>query len=516
MPIRFKKTIVSWFIVFLGLINLAHGQHLADQLFEKNNFDDAYSEYLSIAESELTLEQRYRMAVCVLNSHDYSKKPAIDILTSYLSLKPFDGNAHYLLGRALAYEGQFDLAEKEFTYCLTASEISNENKQDAGHQLDYVQSARVLFSYQLQVTFEKASSAINTDFDEYYPFIDSTESVLYFNSRRNEGSIEKPDGHCYSNVFYSVAENGVFTKAQPLEGKINVPDMEEEIVGLSLNGKKAIFSIEDKDGNTDLIIGNLNKGKVVSFEKMPKGVNTIHHEIAATFGKTTNEIYFASDRPGGFGGIDLYVIRKNPKGKWSKPQNLGPEINTIYDEDFPNLSHDGKFLFFSSKGHSSIGGYDIFKASWDENVLRFIKPVNVGCPVNTLYDDMNLNFSGNERYGYVTRNDEKSALNIYRVTFEQVEPELSIVIGKIETGKKEGELLEGILIVVENLLSGEISGEYLPNPNTMRYVMALSPGKYKITIDVDGFDEYEENIEIKGQSAFVPEIEHHFTLKRKE
>ncbi len=491
-------------------------QSEADKLFAKKNFQAAYNEYSTIDNNDLSTQQIYNMAVCVLNVVSMDKKQAETLLHSFIEKNPNDGNAHYLLGRSLAYQNKFDEAEKEFTYCLTAKNITSENKNDAGHELEYCQNARAISAYTVMVNFEVLTTEINSSYDDYFPFTDQSESVLYFNSRRNGLSIEKENGEFTSDIYYSKVVDGKFIKAIPITGgNINNPKTDEEIVGLSADGKKAIICFEDASGNTDLKIANLKDGKIVSLEKLPKGVNTPAHEIAATFGTTTNEIYFASNRSGGFGGIDIYVIRKDMKGKWALPQNLGPEINTIYDEDFPNLSHDGQYLFFSSKGHASIGGYDIFKAGWDDNLKRFVKPVNVGVPVNTLYDDMNLNFSGSERYGYVSRSAFKNEMEINRITFEEVEPELSIITGTVETGKKTDELLEGILMVVENVRTGEISGEYLPNPNTMRYVMALSPGVYKVSIDIEGFEEYAETFEIKGKASFEPQTEKNFTLKRK-
>lgn len=487
----------------------------ADKMFVKSNFDEAYNLYSAYPIEKLSSEQIYKMAVSVLNGSSYSKKAAVELLEKFLEKNPNDGNAHYLYGRALAFEQRFDDAEKEFTICLTSTSITPTNKADAGHELDYCQDARVLLPYKIDVTIDNLGQDLNSVFKDYYPFTNGEESILYFNSRRNDGSIEKENGDFTANIFYSTVVDGKFSEAKPLEGNVNDPEFDEEIVGLSVDGSKGILSLTDKAGNSSLKIANLKNGKVISYEKLPKAMRSgKYHEIAATFGLTTNEIYFASDRPGGFGGIDIYVIRKSPTGKWAVPQNLGPEINTLYDEDFPNLSHDGKALFFSSKGHASIGGYDIFKAVWDENVLRFVKPTNVGFPVNTLFDDMNLNFSSNGRYGYVSRLTEKNSNDICRVTFEEVEEQLSIITGFVDAKKKEGEMLSGLIMIVEDMRNGDIVGEYLPNPATMHYVMALKPGVYKVTIHIDEFEPLEQKIEIADKSSFNPQLVIDYKLKR--
>lgn len=501
-------------LVFMLHSDLGWGQDDAETLFKNKNFDDAYNAFSLLPEDQKTPEINYKMAVCILNGNEFSKKQAVDLLEKYLKAKPDDGNAVYLYARALAFEQRFNEAEIQFTKCLSMNIISPENKKDAGHELEYCQDARVLIPFAIDVTIEKLDVTINSGFQDYFPFSDAEETILYFNSRRNDGSIEKSNGDFYSNIYYSKVENGQYTRALPVTGKLNTLNADEEIVGLSADGKKAIVSFEDNLGNIDLRIANLDNGKVKSLEKLPKGVNTSSHEISATFGSSTNEIYFASDRPGGFGGIDLYVIRKKANGKWAEPQNLGPEINTMLDEDFPNVSHDGEFLFFSSKGHASMGGYDIFKAKWDATAARFVKPVNVGFPVSTLYDDMNLNFSKNGRYGFISRLTDKTQHDIYRVTFNETEPEITIVTGHVKVDKEADELLEGLLMVVENLKSGEISGEYLPNPNTMRYVMALEPGSYRMSISIDGYEPLETTIDILGKGDYKPQVEIDYSLKK--
>jgi hypothetical protein len=489
-------------------------QEEADKLFAKGNYDEAYDIYTQTDPAHTTLDVQYKIAICMLNGTNPDKTGAAGLLMNYCGAHPDDGNARFVYGKALAFEQRFDEAEEQFTKCLISKNISDINKNNAGRELEYCQDARVLIPFAIGATITPVGNKINSVFSDYYPFTNDDESVIYFNSRRNDGSTEKENGDFTSNIYYAAYEESGFGKPELLTGNINDPAYDEEIVGMSNDGKKALISFVNKNGNNDLKIANLEKGKVVSYDKLPKELNSTSDEIAATFGATTNEIYFASNRPGGFGGIDLYIIRKDPKGKWAKAQNLGPEINTHYDEDFPNLAHDGKSLFFSSKGHNSMGGYDIFKAEWDETVVRFVKPVNIGYPVNTLYDDMNLNFSANGRYGYCSRLTPKAEYDIYRVTFEDVESQLSIVTGVLKVDKTPDELLSGLLMVVEDLSTGELLGEYLPNPNTMRYVMALKPGAYKVTITIDGYETVEEKLLIGDQGGYAPEMTVDYILKR--
>ncbi|HCQ28669.1 MAG TPA: hypothetical protein DIU39_00170, partial [Flavobacteriales bacterium] len=247
---------------------------------------------------------------------------------------------------------------------------------------------------------------------------------------------------------------------------------------------------------------------------LPKEINSKYTEIAAAISPDGNAIYFASHRPGGYGGVDIYVSRKLPNGKWAKAQNLGPTINTAFDEDFPNISPDGKTLYFSSKGHTSMGGYDIFKASWDPVKRIWVGVKNIGYPINTPEDNMNFRISENGRTGYISavRADTKGDLDIYSVTFNEVEPKYTVLKGYIYATDSTQKITEVYISVVDNE-TGEVFGEYLPNPNTGRYVMILPPGNYNLLIEADGYSPIEEDFEVYGKSSFRTEINKNYYLK---
>jgi Tol biopolymer transport system component len=134
--------------------------------------------------------------------------------------------------------------------------------------------------------------------------------------------------------------------------------------------------------------------------KLPQNINTSGWEPSASFSSDEKMLFFTSDREGGKGGTDIYSIKKLPNGEWALPQNLGEAINTPYDEDSPYLHPDGKTLYFSSNGHNTMGGFDIFTSKWDEETQKWSVPENVGYPINTPHDDLHFSWSADGRRVY--------------------------------------------------------------------------------------------------------------------
>jgi hypothetical protein len=241
---------------------------------------------------------------------------------------------------------------------------------------------------------------------------------------------------------------------------------------------------------------------------LDEAINSKDQEIAASITRDGNAIYFASNRKGGYGGTDIYVSRKLPIGGWGPPQNLGEEINTPFDEDFPNISPDGLTLYFSSKGHTSMGGYDIFTSKYNATTNKFEIVRNIGYPLNTVNDDMNFRVSETGRYGYIAalKPNGLGDLDIYRVTFNEIEPSYTVIKGLVRS-KDPNMTVDDILISVVDKKTGDDFGAYVPNRYTMRYIMILPPGKYTVMIDADGFTSITEDIEILDKSSFESEID---------
>lgn len=513
--IRLPSVLFIFLLLFCKSL-IGQDKKLADDFFENNNFEQAYDLYDLLLESEPdNLLFLYRKAICILNLNQ-SKQEAIEILQKLVQKPESDVNSLYLLGRAYQFDYKFKEAIKCFKQFLDKKMGSESNLNLAGRQIEYCENAIELMKFPSSIKFENLGPEINSPFADYYPFVASDESFIFYNSKRNNGSEALLNGSFTADVYFSKALDGKFQKSTPVNKKINSKKFSEEVVGLSAQNNKVIiyFSEDNFSSKGQLAIVDFQNNELVKKKNLPNIINTKYSEISATINSQGNEIYFASDIPGGYGGTDLYVSRILPNGEWGPAQNLGPAINTIYDEDFPVLSLDNKVIYFSSKGHTSMGGYDIFKAEYDQEKMKFVKPRNLGFPINSPMDDMNFSVSESGKYGYLSavREGGFGDLDIYRVTFDEIEPNYTIINGQILTENKQEIESLSMIVVDEN---GDLYGEYLPNLNTMRYVIILPPGNFTLTIETDNFEIYEEKMEVKDKDAFQFEIQKDITLKSK-
>lgn len=486
-------------------------ESLAFKHFSNNDFESALDEYLLLLSNDSLNEQfNYRTGVCFLNTN-INKSLAIPYLKKVIEIGgKYEANAHFLLGKAYHFAMKFDLAIAHFNTYKQKKGGNAASPLEVEKAIEYCYNAKEIIKFPLLVSFENLGPHVNSMASDYFPFLPADESFILFNSVRTEEDAKNSD------IYFSSIEKGAFTPAQKMDKILPEKDFSEEIVGLSNTGKTALLYLTDQNKKGDLYLAEKSSttSSFYHVKKLPEHINSKNgHEIAASLLSEGEVLYFASDREGGMGGTDLYACKKLPDGTWGPAFNLGPKINTTWDEDFPNISPDGNTLYFSSKGHTSMGGYDIFSTRLDVEKNEFEKPQNIGHPINTVYDDMNFRLSSNGRYGYLSslRPEGLGNYDIYRVTFEDLEPEYTIIKGFIKTANNEP--LEEIIMDITDRKTGDLYGSYLPNFNNMRYVMILPPGQYELFIEVPGFKRITENIDVFDKSSFVPELIKHIYLE---
>lgn len=485
---------------------------LADENFKNGNFQGALEEYLVLVKKDQNSEKyNYRIGVCYLNT-DIDKAKAIPYLEKIQNTSS-EEETKFLLGRAFQYGMQFDDALKAFEDYKQKGKGSSDNMKEADMQVQYCINAKELVKFPINVKFENLGKNINSEYPDYFPFIPADESFLIFNSKRPEsGTFQYEDGSWGANIYFSKVKEGEFTKVKPLGRVINSQFGDEEAVGLSSSGDFLLVYFDNMEGSGDIYISKADKSR--NFKApilLDDVINSIQgQEISASISTDGNAIYFASTRPGGLGGSDIYVSRRLPTGNWGPAQNLGDGINTNRNEDFPNISPDGQTLSFSSMGHISMGGYDVFTVKWDEVEHKFTGAKNIGFPINTPEDDMNFRVSSTGKYGYLSarKKDGFGDLDIYRVNFLDIDPEYTVIVGKVRsTDVSKPVDSTKVSLFVTDMSTGDEFGSYVPNQSTGKYVIILPPGKFKIAVEMPGYQAYSESIQILDKNSFKPLIE---------
>lgn len=508
-------------LLFTTFVVVSQEKVNADEAANKmklGNYEDALTDYLQLLNAEPKNElYNYNAGVCYLNSN-VNKAKAVPHLEIVTRKDVYNHEADYLLARAYHYAGRFDDAIKMYdnykTYLLQKGKINAE----VNEQIQYCLNAKELVKYPVSVSFQSLGKNINSEYSDYYPFVTANESVIIYNSKRPEKNAEKlPNGEYGNSIFISKVVNGQYTKAVSIGAPINAGNSGTEIIGLSANGETMLLLIYSAAQKGNVYVSNLQtNGSYSKPELLSKMINSKGDEIAASISNDGNTIYFASNREGGFGGIDIYSCQKSPNGNWAEAKNLGSNINTRHDEDFPNISPDGKTLYFSSKGHASMGGYDIFKSTYDEITHTFSNAKNIGYPVNTAYDDMNFRVSKNGKYGYIAaiKPSGLGEYDIYRVNFNEIENDYSVIIGEFKLKENEKVNYSDVFISVNDITTKELVGNYLPNPTTGRFIMILTPGKYQMSIEATGFKTIEKTIEVLDKASYQSEINMNIELEK--
>jgi outer membrane protein OmpA-like peptidoglycan-associated protein/tetratricopeptide (TPR) repeat protein len=267
---------------------------------------------------------------------------------------------------------------------------------------------------------------INSEFDDYGPVLDENEDLILFTTRRREDNLNEDvsdDNKPWEDIFYASKAGDKWEYAKNVGAPVNTLT-HNATLALSADGK-LLFVYTDETGFGDILMSQRQgDGSWSTPAPLPGIINSENYkESAITITKDEKTIYFTSDRPGGYGGSDLYTATREKNGDWSRVRNLGPKINTMYDEEGPFIDlGDQKTLFFSSEGHNSMGGHDVYKATLlDPKKLEWSEPENLGYPINTPDHDLYFIASEDGKRAYYSsfRDDGMGYQDIYMITIPE-------------------------------------------------------------------------------------------------
>lgn len=341
------------------------------------------------------------------------------------------------------------------------------------------------------IQIKNLGPAVNTEYAEYAPLIPAEENFVLFTSRRKNDLFPKLDplGEYFEDIYISQKLNDEWQAPVILDTNVNTA-VHDASTGLSADGERMLIYRTSKDLRTGDIYESHYEGEGwAKPEMLGSNVNSPYLETSACFNHKGDIIYFSSNRPGGFGGLDLYRAKKLPNGTWGAPFNLGPNINTEYNEDSPFIHPMGGVLYFSSEGRKNMGGYDIFKSNFDES--GFEEPKNLGYPINTVDDDIFfvMNTDGSKAYLSSGRAGGFGSQDIYIVYLtENIVP---LDVYNIYIQNESNGIIKKAEIELTDIKTKELYGYYKSNEYTGKILVISEPKKeYQITIKVEGYEPF--------------------------
>jgi len=528
-----RKFQISLILIFLNLFSVqAYSQDKEAERFS-NRIENIAIEYYRIKDYEKALEgylmldsihpgntlYKYRIGISYLNSS--TKSLAYPYLEFVYQQEDAPEDIFFELARAYHIGMEFDKAiimyesyKKQIQFLNPEDRSNKANETETDH---YIQQCRNGLRYVrepfINTSIYNLGPNINSEYDDFAPLLNKSEDLLILTSKRNATKETKSDpltGQYYENVFISHLSNGSWQEVSSIGQPINQDNIHNSAVGLSPEGDLLFLYIGDDDRFSSRISGDLylsssQNGQWENPIKMDV-INSKFWESSATVSQDESILVISSDRQGGYGGTDLYISEKDQAGNWSTPENLGAYINTKYDEDGPFLHPDGNKLYFSSKGHSSMGGYDIFYTEYLEDKKRWTRPVNMGFPINSPDDDVYFVWSADGERAYFSsqREDTYGKTDIYMLVREDAENVLVKVKGEVRD-KIDHSPVKAEIIVRDEMNNNLIGIFQTVEKDGNFSILLVSGRKYKIAIEAQGYrnEDFPLNVEQESDPSGI-------------
>lgn len=455
--------------------------------------------------------------------------------TSYKLDPTAEEDAAYWLAWCYHLNSRWDEAIKYYQAYLQQGKKNPMETEDINKKISECNNGKKFSANPERVFVDNLGSNINTTFPEFSANISADEETIIFTARRDNttgGKKDEGDNGFYEDIYISTKLNGKWQSSKPLSKNVNT-DLHDASAGLSSDGSKLyVYRANIKDGG-DLYESVLFGADWEEPVHMNKYINTKYHESSVSLSFDGKRLYFVSDKESGIGDRDIYYSDMDVKGEWGPSKNIGPVINTKYGDEAVFMHPDGVTLYFSSKGHNSMGGYDIFKSTLVNGVWG--APENLGYPINGPDDDVFMVVSGSGSHGYFSSSKTGGfgEKDIYKITFlgpekapllntqdqlmamaanpvsnlkvenavEVASAKLTILKGLV-TDAKTTQPLESSIDLIDND-KNVVLATFKSNSSTGKYLVTLPSGKnYGIAVKRDGYLFHSENFNIPDNAAF--------------
>lgn len=377
--------------------------------------------------------------------------------------------------------------------------------KDVTRQIQMCENAREIFKTPVAFSIQNLGKKVNSTFDDYSAVVDASETMMIFTSRRQgtTGNLKADDDKYFEDIYVSVKnEKGEWSAPNNIGPAINTEGHDASI-SLSADGQE-LYIYRDDWGDGNIYVSKLQNDSWTEAVLLGSDINSKAWETHAAVSPDGQKLFFTSNRKGGKGGLDIYFCNRLPNGEWSLAQPLGGDlVNTEYDEDAPFMHPDGKTLFFSSKGHTSIGGFDIFFTVLQDDG-KWSKPRNIGYPTNTADDEVFFVVSPDGKRAYYSSSKDSGfgEKDIYLINLElEIQEPLTLYKGRIE--KDENGNIPKVVINVTDNKSGELYGTYRNRTDNGSFTLILKAGiTYNIAYEANGFLFHSENLTVPHGTAY--------------
>lgn len=465
-------------------------------------------------------ELNYKMGISYLySSTKYKATPHLEYAYKYKGKDNLIEDISFYLGQAYQLDARWDDAiEKYNEYLSTLSDSDTDQQRLTNKKISECSTGKELYTNPTRVWIENIGDQINTKYPEYGPVISADNKKLFFTSRRpdTDGGESDDSGFYFEDIYYTEKqEDGSWSEAKNIGEPVNT-EFHDATIGLAPDGKTLLTYYGTKNRTGNILVTKMDeKGEWIESTNIGENINTKYHESSATLSFDEKTLFFVSDRPGGYGEHDIYISHWDEEAQeWGLPENVGPTINTEYDERGVFFHPDNKTMYFSSSGHNTMGGLDIFKTTFNVETGEWSEPENIGAPINTPDDDVYYVVTGNEKFAYYSsvKSGGYGEKDIYVITFlgDFKEPLLAdfdpnkikmdgsditsfydktsfiIIKGMVTDGKTKQPINEALLTVTD-VKSGEVLYKLNTGSNGVYMVPVNAGSVYSITASAEDY-----------------------------
>ncbi len=479
---------------------------------EQGDFERAIPLFKRVAEKEPeNINVLYNLGHCYLNAaggHDsaliYFTK-AIDILKPENYNKELGIELHLSMAKSMQMLYQYNEALVVYHKMLGfVDESQTELRTMIEREITICNNGISFMENPVKLEVQNLGVTVNSTYDDHSPLVSADGSIVIFTSRRKSPYSQMlPDGQ-YSEKIYTAKKEGEIWGPAEVVKEVVKSDSHEAAVCLSADGSELYLLRSDFNGQR-LYVSEFDGETWSEPFLLPEGINSRFNETHASINADKSTLFFTSDRSGGQGGLDIYIVRKLPNGKWGTPRNLGPDINTSYDEETPMIHPNGKTLFFSSDGHNTMGKFDIFYSQINPD-SSWSKPLNMGYPINTPNDDFFFAPSAAQNRAYMASSrfdGNNGGSDLYGIAYEEpLTNRLAVVKGKLSVGKDFA--WDDVVIHVKDKKTDALIGEYKPNPVSGKYMFILEADKtYDVIVEGKNIENTTSSLTVTREMTYL-------------